>query len=64
MHGFTEHWDGFPEPCDVMNIYTFKSDVARFMLDFRRYDQAEQTNPWEDVKGGAKLYRVDGSTAG
>ena len=48
MHGFWENWDEFTEPCDEMNIYTFRRDVARFMLDFKEYDQAEQPNPWED----------------
>ncbi len=48
MHGFWEHWDGFPEPCDMMNIYTFRRDMAQFMLDFRGYDQAGEPSPWED----------------
>ena len=30
MHGFWEHWDGFTERCDVMNLYAFRRDVARF----------------------------------
>ena len=48
MHGFTHHWTGFPQPCDVMNIHTFKRDVARFLLDFRDYDQSGRQNPLED----------------
>ena len=48
MHGFWEHWDGFPQPCDAMNLYAFRRDVARFMLDFRKYDQDGQQNPWEE----------------
>ena len=48
MHGYTEHWDGFPESCDVMNIYTFKRDVAQFLLEFKKYDESRQSNPWED----------------
>ena len=47
MHGFWEHWNGFPETCDVMNIYTFKRDVAQFLLDFRNYDRLKQSNPYE-----------------
>ncbi len=47
MHGFMEHWDGFPETCDEMNIFTFKRDVAHFMLKFRKYDASSQSNPWE-----------------
>ena len=43
MHGFTEHWDGFPETCAVMNIFTFKRDVAHFMLEFRKYDASTQS---------------------
>ena len=46
MHGFMEHWDGFPETCDVMNIFTFKRDVAHFMLEFRKHDMYSQSNPW------------------
>ena len=48
MHGYTEHWVGFPEPCDRMNIYTFERDFARFMLEFREYDESMQGNPWEN----------------
>ena len=47
MHGFMEHWDGFPEACDTMNIFTFKRDVAHFMLEFRKYDVSSESNPWE-----------------
>ena len=48
MHGFINHWTGFPLPCDVMNIYTLKRDIAGFLLDFRDYDRAGQPNPLED----------------
>ncbi len=48
MHGYTHHWTGFPQPCDVMNAGAFKRDVARFILDFRSYDRAGQPNPLED----------------
>ena len=47
MHAFWPHWNGFPEPCDQMNIYTFRSDAAQFVLDFREHDRSETPNPWE-----------------
>ena len=30
MHVFWHFWDGFPESCDKMNLYTFRRDVAQF----------------------------------
>ena len=45
MHGYWEHWDEFSEPCDSMNIYTFRRNVARFMFDFRKYEHSEEPNP-------------------
>ena len=47
MHAFWDHWDGFPEPCDQMNIYTFRRDAAQFVLDFRDHDRSGKPNPWE-----------------
>ena len=48
MHAFWEFWDGFPEPCDQMNLYTFRRDVARFALDFREYERnRDSENPLE-----------------
>ncbi len=47
MHAYWESWNGWPEPCDQMNFYTFKRDQAQFMLDFRDYDRAGGSNPWE-----------------
>ena len=47
MHAFWESWDGWQEPCDEMNFYTFKRDQAQFLLDFRNYDRAGGSNPWE-----------------
>ena len=47
MHAFWSHWDGFPEPCDQMNIYTFRRDAAQFVLDFREHDRSGTPNPWE-----------------
>ena len=48
MHAFWDHWDGFPLPCDQMNIFTFRRDLAQFMLKFMVYDRTHQSNPWED----------------
>ena len=48
MHAFWEHWDQFPLPCDQMNIYTFRRDLAEFILMFRVLDRTEDVNPWED----------------
>ena len=47
MHAFWESWNGWPEPCDQMNFYTFKRDQAQFLLDFRDHDRAGGSNPWE-----------------
>ena len=47
MHAFWQFWDGFREPCDQMNFYTFRRDVAEFVLDFREYDQSGSDNPLE-----------------
>lgn len=47
MHGLWQYWDGFPEPCDRMNKYTFRRDVAQFALDFRDYENAGVDNPLE-----------------
>ena len=47
MHAFWESWNGWSEPCDEMNFYTFKRDQAQFLLDFRDYDRAGGSNPWE-----------------
>ncbi|MCY4623972.1 MAG: hypothetical protein OXC99_03090 [Chloroflexi bacterium] len=43
------YWDGFSEPCDRMNLYTFRRDVAQFALDFRDLDRAgtgHRLEPW------------------
>ena len=45
MHAFWQFWDGFPEPCDRMNFYTFRRDVAQFALDFQEYDWSGSANP-------------------
>ncbi len=59
MHAFWEFWDGFPEPCDRMNLYTFRRDVAQFALDFRAYEYRrglenplEPWRPYYDLMSG------------
>ena len=47
MHAFWQLWDRFPEPCDQMNFYTFRRDVAQFALDFRDYELSQAENPLE-----------------
>ena len=47
-HGFWDNWDGWTESCDVMNVYTFRRDIARFMLDFKALDESGGPNPSED----------------
>ena len=36
MHAFWGHWDGFPEPCDRMNIYTFPARRSSICSRFSR----------------------------
>ena len=55
MHGFFEHWEGFPESCDVLNVYSFKRDIAQFMLDFKQHDGSGKSNPWDDWRPFYKL---------
>ena len=48
MHAFWIHWDGFPAPCDQMNIWTFRRDLTRFALEFILHDRySSQPNPME-----------------
>ena len=47
MHAFWPHWTGFSEPCDKMNVYTFRRDVAQFLIDFRERDESGLPNEWE-----------------
>lgn len=49
MRAFWSYWDGFSEPCDQMNVYTFRRDVAQFALDFRALERSGGANhlaPW------------------
>ena len=47
MHAFWPHWTGFSEPCDKMNVYTFRRDVAQFLIDFRERDESGLPNEWD-----------------
>ena len=49
MHVFWDFWDGFPEPCDQMNLYTFRRDVAQYAIDVRDYYHSDfsQPFPWD-----------------
>ena len=48
MHGFWSNWIGFDLNCENLNHYTFRRDLARFMLDFRDFQRSGRTNPWEN----------------
>ena len=48
MHGFWSHWDGFGSDCGESNSYTFRRDVAQFMIEFRNLEESNQPNPWEE----------------
>ena len=50
MHGFWSHWRDFLPDCANMNHYTFRRDVARFMIDFRDFETSGESNPWEEWK--------------
>ena len=47
MHVFWPHWTGFSQPCDKMNVYTFRRDIAQFLIDFRKLDESDIANEWE-----------------
>lgn len=47
MHAFWNEWTGFPEPCDEMNLLTFRRDLAEFMMNFALADRMDRTNPNE-----------------
>ena len=48
MHVFWEYWDSFPEECGEMNPFTFRQDIARFMLEFKEADDLGRESVWED----------------
>ena len=48
MHGFWSNWNGFAPDCENLNHYTFRRDLAQFLLDFRDYERSGQLNPWEE----------------
>ncbi len=47
MHAFWENWDGFPLPCDQMNVWTFRRDLTSFLLQFLLYERPGRLNPLE-----------------
>ena len=47
MHGFWSNWNGFDLNCENLNHFTFRRDLAKFMLDFRDFERSGQTNPWD-----------------
>ena len=46
MHVFWHFWDGFPEPCDRMNLYTFRRDMAQFAMDIRDWYHSDFSEPF------------------
>ena len=56
MHAFWQFWDGFPEPCDKMNIYTFRRDVAQFAIDVRDYYHSDFSEPFPWGSESWRLY--------
>jgi len=48
MHAFWSHWDDLPDNCETMSLQAFRTDVARFILEFRHFDNEGQSNPLED----------------
>ena len=48
MHGFWSNWVGFDPDCENLNHYTFRRDLAQFMLDFRDFERSGKPNPWEE----------------
>ena len=51
MHAFWHHWDGFPLPCDQMNLLTFRRDLLRFVLAFTTYESlTDEPNPLEEYR--------------
>ena len=47
MHAFWENWDGFPERCNKMNVWTFRRDLAKWVLQFFIHDRSPGPNPQE-----------------
>ena len=56
MHVFWDFWDGFPEPCDKMNLYTFRRDVAQFAIDVRDYYHSDFSEPFPWESESWRLY--------
>ena len=56
MHVFWQYWDGFPEPCDKMNLYTFRRDVAQFPIDVRNWYHSDFSEPFPFETESWRLY--------
>ena len=59
LHAFWEHWDGFPEPCGELNIYTFRRDTARFHAGLQRVRRVGARKP---LGGVASVLQRAGGT--
>ena len=56
MHVFWRFWDGFPESCDKMNLYTFRRDVAQFPIDVRNWYHSDFSEPFPFGSESWRLY--------
>ena len=56
MHVFWHFWDGFPEPCDEMNLYTFRQDVAQFPIYVRNWYHSDFSEPFPFETESWRLY--------
>lgn len=59
MHAFWENWDGFPEPCHKMNVWTFRRDLAKWVLQFFLHDRIGGPNPQEAWRPYYNSVRAD-----
>ena len=56
MREFWRYWDGFPEPCDKMNLYTYRRDVAQFPIDVRSWYHSDFSEPFPFESESWRLY--------
>ncbi len=56
MHVFWHFWDRFPEPCDKMNLYTYRRDVAQFPIDVRNWYHSDFSEPFPFGSESWRLY--------
>ena len=50
IHAFWQYWGGFPAPCDELNLWTFRRDLANFMLEFKQHDDDGTPNTHEEYR--------------